>query len=358
MFSVPTLTIGDVAIVVRPVTAAAQLRSATDAIRRIKGVDRVVVDRVDHDTAHLLAHTSHPVALASEIRGALHRHVASCTVEHDAIVVDLVDPRRGGHGEHPGRQERIVRDRGAQAPRPGAFDGLPTDLTVAALNGLDEFTILLFDREQRYTACAGGLHRRFGHEFALMQGRRARDVIGDATWPQVAAGYRAALEGETVTVDVVATDGSVSETAFRPLRDGHEIVGGMVIARDVTEQRRTQRALREVSSVLHVTFDQADRPYALLSPEGRWVRVNAAMQDLLGAGEATLVCELLTARTHPDDHAADRLVLDDLVTGRVERTTVRRRLRVGDGWIAVDADLTAVRTDGRLSGLVLSARRA
>lgn len=357
MFSVPTLTIGDVAIVVRPILSAEQLRTTTDAISRIKGVDRVIVDRLDHDTAHLQAHTALPVALASEIRGVLHRNVASCTVQHDAIVVDLVDAHRPGPDARGARQERVVRDRSVPGLDADGFDGLPTDLaTMAALNGLDEFTILLFDREQRYTACAGGLHRRFGHEFALMQGRRAADVIAAPVWAQVAHAYRAALTGASTTVDVVAQDGTVTETVVRPLRDDHEVVGGMAIARDVTEQRRTQRALREVSAVLEVTFDRADRPYALLSPEGRWVRVNAAMQRLLDASEAALVCETITDRTHPDDHASDHARLADLATGRRERSTAVRRLRSGDRWLTVPTDLTAIRSDGRLSGLVLTVR--
>ncbi len=360
MFTVPTLSIGDVAVAVRPAGSAADIERLTRSIRSIRGVDRVIVDHVGRDTVHLVAHTDRPVPLASEIRATLRQRVVSCTVTDGEIAVDLVGAPGRPDGRS-GREEPAVRDRGAPPTSPPtSFDGAPTSSgALVQLDEVEDLTILTFDTEQRYTACVGGLHRRFGLRFAEMRGRTAHEVVSADLWPQVESGYAAALRGEERTIDVdVSRHGRIVEAAFRPLRDDRATVGGMLIMRDVTQQRRGAGQLAEYSAVLQVTFDGSTTPYALLAPDGRYVRVNAAMQDLLGAPETSLVTERVETRMGADDAAVEGVLRAELNAGRRDEY-VREVLldRTGGGRVPVTTTVTAIRVGDELRGSVLTAVR-
>src|SRR3712207_9348599 len=58
--------------------------------------------------------------------------------------------------------------------------------------------------------------------------------------------YRAALAGESVRFDFHSPDRkAVYRTDFAPIREGGEIVGGIAIARDVTDVYRASAAIEE-----------------------------------------------------------------------------------------------------------------
>lgn len=349
MFSVPTLSIGDVRIAVRPATDEATLQAVVSAINGIKGIARVIVDHADRDTTVLVARADRPVSLAGEIRAALRSKVASCTMTGDQIVLELA-----GVAPAPGRAGRADRNVDARGPAAAslAIDGA----AVEAIGDLGEFSILLFDLEQRYTSCAGGFHKRFGHQFALMQGRRASEVVGSAVWPTLQPGYDGALAGLPSTIDFEVPDrDGVFEASFRPLRDGTRIIGGMVVSREVTEQRRASRMLEETSAVLQVTFDASPIAYGLLAPDGRWVRVNRALQELVGCTEATLVAERARDRTHPSDQLIEDGLLAMVIAGHREHYALTKQVRRDDGsWIEVEVTVTAIRAHGRtLQGFVV-----
>jgi PAS domain S-box-containing protein len=362
MFSVSTLTIGDVGIVVRPVSSSAHLREILDAVSSIKGIDRAAVDRVHGDTAHVRAHADRPVALASELRSALRQRIVSCTAGEGQLVVELAagtGPTDRPAADEPGRTE-------PPRPRPeraAAADDVPAEraaqvAAAEAINQSADLSVLLFDLDARFTAAAGGMHRRLGYEFALMQGRTAREIVPPAVWPLLRPGYVDALAGRARTIDVPLSSGQGTyEAAFRPLTRDGAIVGGMVTVRDVTHQRATERALTEASSVLAAVIDESETPFGLLAPSGRWARVNRAMLDLLGADEASVLTSNLFDRIRPDDTRALERTLNEMIDDRRDRHVagVRLRGRTGD-WVDVTARMTAVRSASGLHGVVLELR--
>jgi PAS domain S-box-containing protein len=359
VFTVPTLSIGDVAVAVRPVGSAEDIERLARSIRSIRGVDRVIVDRVDRDSVHLVAHTDRPVPLASEIRATLRQRVVSCTVNDGEIAVDLAGaPPR--HQARPAQEEPAVRDRGAPAATQTSFDGGPVKSgSLVVLDDVEDLTILTFDTQQRYTACVGGLHRSFGLRFSEMRGRPAREIVSPYLWPQVEGAYAAALRGEERTIDVdVSRHGRIVEAAFRPLRDDHTTVGGMLIMRDVTQQRQAAAQLAEYSAVLQVTFDGSPTPFALLAPDGRYVRVNAAMQDLLGLTEAALVAEHVESRMPADEAAVEGVLRAEMAAGRRPSYVRDVHLQHADGRrLPVTTTVTAIRLGDELRGSVLTAVR-
>ncbi|MDO9410901.1 PAS domain-containing protein [Patulibacter sp.] len=361
MFSVSTLTIGDVGIVVRPISSSAQLRETLDAVSSIRGIDRAAVDRVHGDTAHLKAHAERPVALASELRSAFRQRVVSCTASEGRIVVELAGARPAPGADDAPRTPRADGPPVTDGPR--ATDGprvAPTgrDAASAALDECDDVSVLHFDLEQRFTAAAGGMHRRLGHDFEQLRGRTAKDVVPAGTWWLLRPAYADALAGRTRVMDVPLAAGLATyEATFRPVTDDGVVTGGTVTVRDVTRQRVTERALAESTAVLAAVLDASDTPFGLLAPNGRWARVNAAMLALLDEDEATMLTSNLFDRTRPDETRVLERALTEMIDNRCDHHLDGLRVRRRHGeWIDVSARLTAVRSGVGLNGVVVELR--
>lgn len=105
---------------------------------------------------------------------------------------------------------------------------------------------------------------------------------------------------------------------------------GMVhaIARDVTDQRRKERALKVAEARFDDAFDHSPIGLALVSACGEFLRVNNSLCDLLGLSPAELLESTLQSVTDPADRDAvadqqRRMAAGELDTARDERSYVR-----------------------------------
>ncbi len=144
-------------------------------------------------------------------------------------------------------------------------------------------------------------------------------------------------------------------------RDGHEVAvsitlssietdeGPLVTAaiRDVTERRREQEQLRAAEALFRETIDHAPIGIALVSTEGRWLRVNRALCDMTGYAEGELLATSFQEITHPDDHEADAQLVRRLLAGEIRSYELEKRYVRSDGstiWILLSVSLLR---DGR-----------
>ena len=72
-------------------------------------------------------------------------------------------------------------------------------------------------------------------------------------------------------------------------------------------------------------FEDTGIPMGVASPEGRWVRVNCALAELLGYGEDELIGALAEGLVHPDDRPAQREALRLLLAGECSSYTSEHR---------------------------------
>ena len=72
-------------------------------------------------------------------------------------------------------------------------------------------------------------------------------------------------------------------------------------------------------------FEDAGIPLGIASPEGRWIRVNRALAELLGHREDELVGALVEGLVHPDDRPAQRDALRLLLAGECPTYTSELR---------------------------------
>ena len=100
---------------------------------------------------------------------------------------------------------------------------------------------------------------------------------------------------------------------------------------DVTERRRVEDALRATEQLFRRAFDDAPIGMALIDLEGRWLRLNPALTQMLGRDEDELRATRLEDLGHPADRDLDRPLIADLLAGRRRAYAVEKRLTHGDG---------------------------
>ena len=86
---------------------------------------------------------------------------------------------------------------------------------------------------------------------------------------------------------------------------------------------------------------------ALVGRDGRWLRVNRAICELVGYPEPELLALTFQDITHPDDLALDLAYLDDLAHGRIGQYQMEKRYFRKDGaiiWVLLHVSLASERS--------------
>ena len=120
-----------------------------------------------------------------------------------------------------------------------------------------------------------------------------------------------------------------------PTNEGHAFASFL---HDISERKAREEALRQAEERLRLTFDLAPIGMALVSLEGKWMRSNQALSDLLGYSSKELQALTSQEITHPEDLGTDLDLLGQLVRGEIPRCTFAKRYIKKDSSV-VDAML-------------------
>ncbi|MFN2444340.1 MAG: PAS domain S-box protein, partial [Vicinamibacterales bacterium] len=91
------------------------------------------------------------------------------------------------------------------------------------------------------------------------------------------------------------------------------------VLRDITRRKRAEQALLESERAYRATFDEAPVGIAHLSLDGRGLRVNQRLGDLLGFAGGQLMAADLDSLAHPDEAGQDAATRATLMAGGMER---------------------------------------
>ncbi|KVN07976.1 MULTISPECIES: PAS domain S-box protein [unclassified Burkholderia] len=122
-------------------------------------------------------------------------------------------------------------------------------------------------------------------------------------------------------------------------RDGHEFPVELAITpigvgtrryfsgflRDITARKETERALRDSEKRFRATFEQAAVGIAHVSPDGRWLRVNQKLCDIVSYTREELLALTFQDITHPDDLDADLAQVRQVLDGQIDTYTMEKR---------------------------------
>ena len=102
---------------------------------------------------------------------------------------------------------------------------------------------------------------------------------------------------------------------------------------DVTERKRAESALRESEQRFRGSFERAATGMALVGTDGRFLRVNRSLCEILGFPERELLGKTFQELTHPDDLEVDLEHLRRLLAGEVRTYQTEKRYLHQDGHV-------------------------
>jgi PAS domain S-box-containing protein len=158
-----------------------------------------------------------------------------------------------------------------------------------------------------------------------------------------------ALEGKKVTglrFIITRADGSEGavEVSSGPIRQEDHITGAVTVWHDITEQKKSEEALRESEERFRGAFDNSAVAMTLTASNGTLLRVNSAMCQLVGYSEAELARRTFIEITHPDDLPVNLEGLKSLNSGTISNFRMEKRYIHKDGrFIWVDMSTSTLR---------------
>jgi diguanylate cyclase (GGDEF)-like protein/PAS domain S-box-containing protein len=113
----------------------------------------------------------------------------------------------------------------------------------------------------------------------------------------------------------------------------------LLMVQDITHRIAAETQLRESEERLRATFNQAAVGIAHISPDGRWLRVNQKLCDIVGYPREELLEMTFDEITHPDDVGACTDSVRQLLAGEISDYSMEKRYQRKNG-LPVWANLT------------------
>ena len=241
-----------------------------------------------------------------------------------AVHEDVTAARREGE-----REARLAAERAARA---GAEDAARrTEAVLASIT--DGLAVL--DGAGRFVSVNAGAEAHLGKPRGELLGRRAAEAVP-------------APVGELVRA--VMETGAPRETEAPSARSGgwlrmaaYPSAGGVALClHDVTGRRRAEEALRDSEERFRTALDHAPIGMALVDLDGRFLRVNRALCEIVGYPEKALLALTFQEITHPDDLAGDLARAARLLAGEIASYEMEKRYRHRNGhdvWVQLTGSL-------------------
>lgn len=105
----------------------------------------------------------------------------------------------------------------------------------------------------------------------------------------------------------------------------NELFGAVVAMHDVTERKKALEKLLISEESFRGNFENAAIGMALLEPDGRWMKVNQTLCNIVGYTEEELFSLTFQDITHPEDLEADLHLLNELVNGERQYYHMQKR---------------------------------
>lgn len=94
---------------------------------------------------------------------------------------------------------------------------------------------------------------------------------------------------------------------------------------EIAERKDAEAAMRRSEEQLSSVFENASIGMALVAPDGRWLKVNRALCDLVGYSPEELAALSFQDITHPDDLPADNEFVRQMLAGEIQTYQMEKR---------------------------------
>lgn len=153
---------------------------------------------------------------------------------------------------------------------------------------LPDTSVFLFDHNLRFILAEGSLPSGLGFTSDIMEGKTIWDVLPKERADRLAHLYKNALEGKSTENYISEFGGNSYSVNISPVKNKQgEIVAGMVVSRDITEQKQAEEALRESEEKWRKLVYTLPEYVALHDRDGKYLFLNHfaegfSMKDIEG----------------------------------------------------------------------------
>ena len=238
---------------------------------------------------------------------------------------------------------------------------------LAALPGT---AVHVFDADLRYVFAGGGALVERGWDARTFAGRLVEDVVPAKIAGLLLPHYHAVLEGESASFDFESVDATRwYRIDVTPITDeAGAVIGGIAVSRDITDRKVVEEALRRsraenqaaendpgeavmaavesdverdrVETELRAARERFERAFedapigmALVSLDGRWVKVNRSLCEILGYEASDLLDLTFQDITHPEDLDADLRHVQEVLDGDIRSYQMEKRYLTSEGGV-------------------------
>ena len=191
------------------------------------------------------------------------------------------------------------------------------------------------DPMNRQTGKLWLVNQEFQNIFAIAEsdaiGKTDRELFPPEIAANLAANDRLVIERKqplTTEEQVYHADGELHTylSLKFPLLDEHGEVTAIVgVANDITTNRQAQIELLESEAKFRSTFAQAAVGMAHVSPDGKWLKVNQKLCQIIGYTERELLLTTFQDLTYPDDLNKDLRYVRQMLAGEIQTYSLEKR---------------------------------
>jgi PAS domain S-box-containing protein len=150
-------------------------------------------------------------------------------------------------------------------------------------------------------------------------------------------------EAERIYLKLDGTEVNAEVSAVPYRYEGED--GVFALARDVTERKRSERALRDSEARFRTAFENVSVGIHLGSLQGTFLEVNLAFCRMLGYAPGELVGRSVAELTHPEDQRGRLQFVQGLLDGKIASGEQERRLLHRDGSVVWALIWTTIQRD-------------